>query len=239
MNTLRAAGEAVKRVFPAIIERCRKSNTQNTTSIKGDGSVRSTSSRLVEPCKSIARSLTNKRKSHRRKSILSGFFRDTSSSDCQNLSEMQAKAQPVPTNPAVGQKTKPQIQLEEIPVGEDSRSNGRAELQDKVDEKATTGPPPSATPPKLPHIAGMSQQKGHTNMAEGSTFAPIVLEQQQLQKHLSVPELPPRYTGKPQDDDTLPPAHLASPLKVEPSEAVDTGPTESKTVSGMGQLIDF
>lgn len=239
MNTLRAAGETVKRVFPAIIERCRKPNTQNTTSIKGDCSVPSTSSRLIEPCKSIARSLTNKRKSHRRKSILSGFFGDTSSSDCQTLSEMQAKAQLVPTSPAVGQKTKSQIQLEEIPVGEDSRSNGRSELQNNVDETATTGPHSSATPPKLPHIAGMSQQKGHTNIAEGSAFAPIVVEQQQLQKHLSVPELPPRYTGKPQDDDTISPAHLASPVKVEPSEAVNTGPTESNTVSGMGQLIDF
>lgn len=239
MNTLRAAGETVKRVFPAIIERCRKSNTQKTASIKGDGSVHSTSSRLVEPCKSVARSLTNKRKSYRRKSILSGFFKDTSSSDCQTPSEMQPKAQPVPTSPAVRQETKPQIQLEEIPVGEDSRSSGGAELQGKVDEKAATGPPSSATPPKLPPIAGTSKQKGHTNMAEGSAFAPIVLEQQQLQKHLSVPELPPRHAGKPQDDDTLPPAHLASSLKVEPSKAVDTGPTESNTVSGLGQLIDY
>lgn len=236
MNTLRAAGETAKRVFPAIIERCRKSNTQNTTSINGDGSVRSTSSRLVEPCKSIARSLTNKRKSHRRKSILSGFFRDTSSSDSQAVSEMQAKAQPTPTSPAVGQKTRSQIQLEEIPVGGDSHSNGRAELQDKVDEEATTGPPSSAMPPKLPHIVGMSQPKGHSNMAGGSAFAPIIPEQQEPQKHLSVPTLPPRHTGKPQDHDTFP---LASRVKIEPSEAVVTGPTESNTVSGMGQLIDF
>lgn len=235
MNTLRAAGETVKRVIPAIIERCRKSNTQKTASIKADGSVHSTSSRLVEPCKSVARSLTNKRKSYRRKSILSGFFKDTSSSDCQTPSEMQPKSQPVPTSPAVGQKTKSNIQLVEIPVGEDSHSSGGAELQGKMDEKAATGPPSSATPPKLPPIAGTSQQKGHTNMAEESAFAPIVLEQQQLQKHLSVPE----HTGKPQDDDTLPPAHLASSVKVEPSKAVDTGPTESNTVSGLGQLIDY
>lgn len=239
MNRLRAAGETVKRVFPAIIERCRKSNTQNTTSIQGDGSVRSTSSRFVEPCKSVAKSLTNKRKSHKRKSILSGFFKDTSSSDYQTPSEIQPKAQPVPTSPAVGQKTTSQIRLEEIPVGADSRSNGAAELQDEVDEKAATGPSSSATPPTLPPIAGMSQQKGHTNMAEGSAFAPIVLEQQQLQKHLSVPELPPRYRGKPQDDDTLPPIHSASPVKVEASKAVDTGPNESNTVPGLGQLIDF
>lgn len=232
MKTLRAAGETVKRVFPAIIERCRKSNTRKTTSIQGDGSV-------VEPRKSVAKSLTNKRKSQQRKSILSGFFRDTSSSDYQTPSEMQTEAQPVPTSPAVGQKTKSQIQLEEIPVGADSRSNAGAELQDEVDEAAATGPFSSATPPKLPHIAGMSQQKEHSNYAEGSAFAPIVLEQQQLQKHLSVPELPPRYRGEPQDDDTLPPIHLASPAKVEASNAVDAGPTESKTVPGLGQLIDF
>lgn len=239
MNTLRAAGETLKRVFPAIIERCRKSNTQMTTSIQGDGSVRSTSSRFVEPCKNVARSLTNKRKSHQRKSILSGFFKDTRSSDYQTPSEMQPKAQPVPSSPAVGQKTKSQIRLEEIPVGADSRSNGGAELQDEVDEKAAAGPSSSATPPKLPPIADMSQQKGHTTMAEGPAFAPIVLEQQQLQKHLSVPELPAGDRGMPQDDDTLPPVHLVSPVKVEASKAVDTGPTESNTVPGLGQLIDF
>lgn len=239
MNTLRAAGETVKRVFPAIIERCRKSNTQKANLIQGNGSVRSTSSRFVEPCKSIAKTLTNKRKSHRRKSILSGFFKDTNSSDYQAPSEMQPQAQPVPSSPAVVQKTKSQIQLEEIPVGADSRSNGEDELQDKVDEKTAVGLSSSATPPKLPPIAGISQQKGHTNMAEGPAFAPIVLDQQQLQKHLSVPELPPRYRGKPQDKDTLPPVHLTSPVKVEASKAADTGPTESNTVQILGQLIDF
>lgn len=228
----------MKRVIPAIIERCRKSNTQKTTLTQGDGSVRSTSSRFVEPCKNIARSLTNRRKSHQRKSILFGFFKDTSSSDYQAPSEMQPNAQPLSTSPAVGQKTKSQIQLEEISVGVDSRSNGGDMLQDKVDEKATVGPSSSAMPPELPPIAGMSHQKGHTNMAEGPAFAPINMEQQQLQKHLSVPELPPRYRGNSQDDDTLPP-RLASPVKVEASEAIDTGPTESDTIPGLEQLIDF
>lgn len=232
MNTLRAAGETVKRVFPAIIERCRKSNTQRTTLIQGDGSVRSTSNRFVEPCKSIAKSLTNKRKSHQRRSILSGFFKDTSSSEYQ-------APQPAPTSPALGQKTKSQIQLEEIPVGADFHSNGGDKLQDKVDEKAAVGPPSSATPPELPPSSIMSQQKEHTNMAEGPTFAPTVMEQKQLQKHLSVPELPPRYRGKSQDDDTFLSVHLAYPVKAEASKAFDTEPTENNTVPGLGQLIDY
>lgn len=230
----------MKRAFPAIIERCRKFNTQKTTLIQGDGSVRSTSNRFVEPCKSIARSLTNKRKPHQRKSILSGFFKDTSSSDYQSPSEMQPKAQPVLTSPVVGPKSKSQIQLEEIPVGADSRSNGGDKLQDNVDEKAAVGPSSSATPPELPPIAGMSQQKGHTNMAEGPAFAPICPGTATItEASLSVPELPLRYSGKPQDDDTLPPVNLASPVKVEAPKAVGTGPTESNTVPGLGQVIDY
>ena len=234
MNTLRAAGEMMKRVFPAIIERCRKSNTQKTVSIQGDSSVRSTSSRFVEPCKSIARSLTNKRKSHQRKSILPESFKDTSSSDYQAQSEMQPKPQPVPIRPALGDKTNSQKQLGETPVVADSGSNGGDKLQDKVDAKASEEPSFSATLPELLPSAEKAQQKGHANLAKGPASAPIILEQSQ--KHLSAPELTPRYRGKSQDVDPVAPEHLASPMKV---EAADTGPTESNPVPGLGHLIDY
>lgn len=229
----------MKRVFPAIIERCRKSNTQKTASIQGDGSVRSTSSRFIEPCKSIARSLTNRRKSHQRKSILPESFKDTSSSDYQGQPEMQPKAQPVPIRPAVGDKTISEKQIGETPLAADSCSNGGGKLQEKVDTKAAEEPSTSAKLPELPPSAEKSQQKEHANLAEGPASAPINLEQQRSQKHLSALELPPRYSEKSQGVVPVPPEHLASAVKVEASEAADIGLTESNTVPGLRQLINY
>lgn len=229
----------MKRFFPAIIERCRKSNTQKTASIQGDGSVRSTNSRFIEPCKSIARSLTNRRKSYQRKSILPESFKDTSSSDYQAQPEMQPKAQPVPIRPAEGDKTISEKQIGETPLATDSCSNGGGKLQEKVDTKAAEEPSTSAKLPELPPSAEKSQQKEHANLAEGPASAPINLEQQTSQKHLSALELPPRYSEKSQGVDPVPPEHLASAVKVEASEAADIGLTESNTVPGLGQLIDY
>lgn len=229
----------MKRVFPAIIERCRKSNTQKTASIQGDGSVRSTSSRFIEPCKSIARSLTNRRKSHQRKSILPESFKDTSSSHYQAQPEMQPKAQPVPIRPAVGGKTISQKQRGETPLAADPCSNGEHKLQEKVDTKAVEEPSTSATLAEPPPSAEKPQQKEHANLAEGPASAPINLEQQSSQKHLSPLEIPPRYKENSQGVDPVPPEHLACAVKVEASEAADIGPTESNTVPGLGQLIDY
>lgn len=239
MNTLRAAGETVKRAFPAIIERCRKSNAKRTASTQCDGFVRSTSNRFVEPCKSIARSLTNRKKSHQRKSILPDNFKDTSSSDYQTQSEVHPKAQPAPIRPAVGENAKSQKQLGKVPLVVDFLSSGGDKSQVKVDVEAAEEPSSSTTLPELSPSAEKSQQKEHANMAEGPASAPVVLEQQQLQKHLSVPELPPRYGEKSQDDGPLPPVHLTYPVKLDASKAADTGPAESHAVPASGQLIDY
>lgn len=229
----------MKRVFPAIIERCRKSNTQKTASIQGDGSVRSTSSRFIEPCKSIARSLTNRRKSHQRKSILPESFKDTSSSHYQAEPEMQPKAQPVPIRPAAGDKNISPKQIGGTPLAADPCSNGGEILQEKVDAKAVEEPSNPATLSESPPSAEQPQKKEDADLAEGPASAPINLEQQRSQKQLSARELAPRYKEDYQDVEAVPPGHLASTVKVEASEAADIGPTEDITVPALGKLIDY
>lgn len=221
----------MKRVFPAIIERCRKPNIQRTASTPGDSSIRSTSSRFVEPCRSIARSLKKLGKSHQRKSILPGNF----TSDYQARLEVQPKAQPALIRPAVGNNTVPQKQRGGTLVEADSCFNGGHKLQDLVDAKAAEEPSSSAALPKLLPGAERPQRKEDANLAEGPGSAPMILEQQQSQQQqLSAPELPPRPIEKSQHNNPVPPEDLPSPVKEDAtSQAADTGPPGSNTVPGL------